>query len=89
MTEKSLASVINSCIARKLHERDALLKDSPGPYLTRCTCRKHFTGLRNVRTTGDIDITDDVPIKRLRSSVDLCSECCKPNMSHTVAFCTY
>ena len=71
MTENSLASVINSCIVRKLHEPDALLKDSPGPYLTRSTCRKYFTDLRNVRTTGDIDITDDVPIKRLHSSVDL------------------
>jgi len=59
MTEKSLASVINSCIACKLHESDTLLKDSPGPYLTRSTCRKHFTDLINVRTTGDIDITDE------------------------------
>ena len=55
MIEKGLASVIR-------------LLDSPGPYLTHSTCRKRFTDLRNLRLTGD---TNDVPVKRLRSSDDL------------------
>ena len=68
MTEKGLASVISSCVARKSHELQLQLLDSPGRYLTHSTCRKRFTDLRNLRLTGD---TDDVRVKHLHSSVDL------------------
>jgi len=68
MTEKGLVSVVNSCVARKLHGLEVQLTDSPGPYLTHSTCRKRFTDLRHLTSSGD---TDDVPVKCLRSSVEL------------------
>jgi len=68
MTDKGTAAVIHSCVAREMHKLEVHLKEHAGPFVVHGNCRKLFTDLRNVQSACS---NDDVPVKRLRSSVDL------------------
>ena len=67
MTQKGVASVIDSCVARAMHDLEVHLKEGAGPFLIHSKCRKRFTDLRSVQSACS---NDDVPVKRLRSSLD-------------------
>jgi len=55
MTQKGVASVIDSCVARAMHDLEVHLKEGAGPFLIHSKCRKRFTDLRSVQSACSND----------------------------------
>jgi len=62
MTEKVLAAVIRSCVAREMHELEVHLKEHAGPFLVHGNCLKRFTDLHNVQSAFS---NDYMPVKSI------------------------